>query len=59
MVRLKDLIADALVRGVKVALSEPLGWEPPTGYLDSGVASTVVKIVLGGGGGVVADHVWL
>jgi UDP-N-acetylglucosamine 2-epimerase (non-hydrolysing) len=40
--------AEAVLRGVEVVLSEPPAWEPPVGYLDTGVTTTVVKIVLGG-----------
>lgn len=39
---------EAVLRGVEVVLSEPPAWEPPAGYLAAGVATTVVKIVLGG-----------
>jgi UDP-N-acetylglucosamine 2-epimerase (non-hydrolysing) len=41
--------SEAVLRGVDVVLSAPPAWEPPAGYLSDGVASTVVKIVLGGG----------
>jgi UDP-N-acetylglucosamine 2-epimerase (non-hydrolysing) len=37
---------DAIRRAVKVALSSEPAWEPPQGYLDRDVASTVIKIVL-------------
>jgi UDP-N-acetylglucosamine 2-epimerase (non-hydrolysing) len=40
---------EAVLRGVDVVLSAPPAWEPPAGYLSDGVATTVVKIVLGGG----------
>jgi UDP-N-acetylglucosamine 2-epimerase (non-hydrolysing) len=41
--------SEAVLRGVDVVLSALPAWEPPAGYLNAGVASTVVKIVLGGG----------
>jgi UDP-N-acetylglucosamine 2-epimerase (non-hydrolysing) len=37
----------AVLRGVDVVLSAPAIWEPPVGYLRTGVATTVVKILLG------------
>ena len=37
---------DAILRAVRVALSSEPAWDPPQGYLDRGVASTVIKIVL-------------
>jgi len=40
--------SEAVLRGVDVVLSTPPVWEPPAGYLATGVADTVVKIVLGG-----------
>ena len=40
--------SEAVLRGVEVVLSEPPTWDPPVGYLDTGVVTTVVKIVLGG-----------
>ncbi|MEI6504105.1 MAG: UDP-N-acetylglucosamine 2-epimerase (non-hydrolyzing), partial [Armatimonadota bacterium] len=43
--------AEAVLRGMEVVLSEPPAWDPPAGYLDAGVATKVVKIVLGGRGG--------
>ena len=39
--------SEAVLRGVDVVLSTPPVWEPPVGYLSAGVATTVVKIVLG------------
>jgi UDP-N-acetylglucosamine 2-epimerase (non-hydrolysing) len=48
---------EAVLRGVEVVLSEPPAWQPPPGYLNTGVATTVVKIVLGGGRGVTAGAV--
>jgi UDP-N-acetylglucosamine 2-epimerase (non-hydrolysing) len=39
---------EAVLRGVEVVLSALPVWEPPVGYLSAGVATTVVKIVLGG-----------
>ena len=41
--------SEAVLRGVDVVLSAPPAWEPPAGYLATGVADTVVKIVLGAG----------
>jgi UDP-N-acetylglucosamine 2-epimerase (non-hydrolysing) len=42
--------ADAIVRSVEVALSAKPDWQPPAGYLDLDVTTTVVKIVLSGAG---------
>jgi UDP-N-acetylglucosamine 2-epimerase (non-hydrolysing) len=38
--------ADVL-RALQVTLAEPPAWKPPAGYLDTDVAATVVRIVLG------------
>jgi UDP-N-acetylglucosamine 2-epimerase (non-hydrolysing) len=37
---------DGVQRAVKVALASEPAWEPPEGYLDQDVASTVIKILL-------------
>src|SRR6185437_8478354 len=42
--------AEGIVRSTKVALSAKPDWQPPAGYLDLDVATTVVKIVLAGSG---------
>ena len=41
---------DGVLRAIAVALSSPPEWEPPAGYLDRNLATTVVKIVLSGAG---------
>jgi len=45
---LVGVCSEAVLRGVDVVLSAPPLWEAPSGYLSTGVASTVVKIILGG-----------
>jgi UDP-N-acetylglucosamine 2-epimerase (non-hydrolysing) len=40
--------AEAIVRSVEVALSSKPDWQPPAGYADLDVTTTVVKIVLSG-----------
>jgi UDP-N-acetylglucosamine 2-epimerase (non-hydrolysing) len=40
---LPDLILDAM----KVVLEDKRAWKPPVEYLDTGVSSKVVRIVLG------------
>jgi len=40
--------SEAILRSVGVALSAPPDWQPPAGYLDLDVTSTVVKILLAG-----------
>lgn len=44
---LAGIVADDVLRCVEVALELPTQWEPPSGYLDLDVSSTVLKIVLG------------
>jgi len=41
--------ADDVLRALDVVLSTAPAWEPPAGYLDTDVVTTVVKIVLRGG----------
>lgn len=41
---------EGIARAVAVALSSEPVWDPPLGYLDTDVATTVVKIVLSGAG---------
>jgi UDP-N-acetylglucosamine 2-epimerase (non-hydrolysing) len=41
---------DGILRAIAVALSTPPAWQPPAGYLDTDVTTTVVKIVLSGAG---------
>lgn len=43
--------SEAVLQGLEVVLSTSPAWEPPTGYLTTGVADTVAKIVLGGATG--------
>ncbi len=38
---------DAIVRGVRLAISQPAAWKAPAEYLTSDVSQTVTKIVLG------------
>jgi UDP-N-acetylglucosamine 2-epimerase (non-hydrolysing) len=40
---------DVILRCMETVLSQPPTWTPPAEYLTTAVASTVVKIVLGGG----------